>query len=71
MPRGIDIGGSVMLEKLLLAAALTLSLQIFAGVGTASKLPKNLVLRSSDLPTQTIQLPSVGVPLSTQQNVES
>jgi|GEM_PF-890960 len=71
MPWGINIGGSAMLEKLLLAAALTLSLQIFAGVGTPSNLPKNLVLRSSDLPTQTIKLPLVGVPLSTQRNVES
>ena len=71
MPRGRDIGGSVMLEKLLLAAALTLSLQMFAGVGTASKLPKNLVLRSSDMPTQTLKLPLVAVPSPEQRNVES
>jgi hypothetical protein len=60
-----------MLEKLLLAAALTLSLQIFAGVGTASKLPKNLVLRSSDRPTQTLKLPLVAVPVSFKSNLES
>jgi len=59
-----------MLEKLLLAAALTLSLQIFAGVGTASKLPKNLVLRSSAMPTQSLKLPLVAVPLPEQRNVK-
>ena len=60
-----------MLEKLLLAAALTLSLQIFAGVNTASKLPKTLVLRSSDRPTQTLKLPLVAVPVSFKSNLES
>jgi len=60
-----------MLEKLLLAAALTLSLQIFAGVSTASKLPKNLVLRSSDRPTQTLKLPLDAVPVPFKSNVES
>jgi hypothetical protein len=35
-----------MLEKLLLAAALTLSLQIFAGASHSAKLPKSYVFRS-------------------------
>ncbi|MEG4286470.1 hypothetical protein QUB68_25400 [Microcoleus sp. A006_D1] len=60
-----------MLEKLLLAAALTLSLQIFAGVSTASKLPKNLVLRSIDRPTQTLKLPVDALPMLFKSNVES
>ncbi|MEG4320223.1 MULTISPECIES: hypothetical protein [unclassified Microcoleus] len=60
-----------MLEKLLLAGALTLSVHIFAGVSTASKLPKNLVLRSIDGPTQTQKLPLVAVPEALKSNVES
>ena len=60
-----------MLEKLLLAAALTLSVQIFAGVSTSAKLPKNLVLRSIDQPTQTQKLPLVAVPAAFNSNVES
>lgn len=60
-----------MLEKLLLAAALTLSLQIFAGVSTASKLPKNLVLRSINGPTQTLKVPVEAVPAPFKSNVAS
>jgi len=60
-----------MLEKLLLAAALTLSLHIFPGVSTSAKLPKNLVLRSSDRPTQTLKLPLVAVPAAYKPNVQS
>ncbi|WP_332985896.1 hypothetical protein [Microcoleus sp. A003_D6] len=60
-----------MLEKLLLSAALTLSLHIFAGVSTSAQLPKNLVLRSSDRPTQTVKLPLVAVPVAIKSNVES
>ncbi len=60
-----------MFEKLLLSAALTLSLHIFAGVSTSAKLPKSLVLRSSDRPTQTVKLPSVAVPAGLKSNVES
>lgn len=60
-----------MLEKLLLAAALTLSVQIFAGVSTASKLPKNLVLRSIDGPTQSLKLPVDAVPVPFKSNLES
>ncbi|WP_228057107.1 hypothetical protein [Tychonema sp. LEGE 07203] len=72
MPSGIDrFGGSAMLEKLLLAAALTLSLQIFAGVSTASNLPKNIVLRSIDLPARALKLPLVSVPAGFEPKVES
>jgi hypothetical protein len=39
-----------MLEKLLLAAALTLSLQIFAGADRSAKLPKGDVFPSSPNP---------------------
>jgi len=60
-----------MLEKLLLAAGLTLSLHIFTGVSTSAKLPKNLVLRSSDRPTQTLKLPLVAIPVGFKPNVES
>ncbi|MEG3842643.1 hypothetical protein [Microcoleus sp. herbarium14] len=60
-----------MFEKLLLAAALTLSLHIFAGVSTSAKLPKSLVLRSSDRPTQTVKLPLVAAPVGLKPNVES
>lgn len=39
-----------MLEKLLLAAALTLSVQIFAGAGHSAKLPKSYVFQSLQSP---------------------
>jgi hypothetical protein len=51
-----------MLEKVLLAAALTLSLQVFPGLSTSAKLPKTLVLQSSDRPAQPMKLPVVAVP---------
>ena len=60
-----------MLEKVLLAAALTLSIQVFPGLSTSAKLPKNLVLRSSDSPAQTLKLPLVSVPAALQANVQS
>ena len=60
-----------MCEKLFLAASLTVLVQIFAGVGTSTKLPVNFVLRSSDRPTQIQKLPLVGVPASFKSNVES
>ena len=60
-----------MFEKLLLAAALTLSVQIFSGVSTSPKLPKTLVLRSSDGPTQTLKLPFIAAPVDFKSNVES
>lgn len=58
----LNIGGSVMLEKLLLAVGLTLSLQVFAGVSTSPKLPKNYVMRSSQTLSQVLKLPLVAVP---------
>ncbi|NJK76819.1 MAG: hypothetical protein HC786_14290 [Richelia sp. CSU_2_1] len=48
-----------MLEKLLLAAALTLSLQIFAGASHSAKLPKSYVFRSLLNPA-TVPKPSTG-----------
>lgn len=60
-----------MFEKLLLSAALTLSLHIFAGVSTSAQLPKSLVLRSSHGSTQTLKLPLVSVPADAKPNVES
>ena len=60
-----------MLEKVLLAAALTLSLQVFPGLSTSAKLPKNLVLRSSDRPAQPMKLPVVAVPAGVTPNLES
>ncbi len=39
-----------MLEKLILAAALTLSVQIFAGASHSAKLPNNYVFRSLQNP---------------------
>ncbi|MEG4229639.1 hypothetical protein QUA35_20485 [Microcoleus sp. N9_B2] len=60
-----------MLEKVLLAAGLTLSLHIFPGLSTSAPLPKNLVLRSSDRPTQTLKLPLVAIPVGFNPNVES
>lgn len=60
-----------MLEKLLLAAALTLSLHIFPGVSTSAKLPKNLVLGASERQAQTVKLPLVSVPADAKPNVES
>ncbi|MEG4589334.1 hypothetical protein QUA54_29575 [Microcoleus sp. MOSTC5] len=60
-----------MLEKILLAAGLTLSLQVFPGLSTSATLPKNLVLRSSDRPAQTVKLPLVAVPAGIKPNVQS
>ncbi|MEG4807963.1 hypothetical protein QUA82_10065 [Microcoleus sp. F8-D3] len=60
-----------MLEKLLLAAGLTLSLQIFPGLSTSAKLPKNLVLRSIHRPAQTVKLPIVAVPAGIKPHVQS
>ncbi|MEG3967535.1 hypothetical protein QUA00_07880 [Microcoleus sp. T2B6] len=60
-----------MFEKLLLAAGLTLSLQIFPGLSTSAKLPKNVVVRSSDRPAQTVKLPIVAVPAGVKPNVQS
>ena len=60
-----------MLEKVLLAAALTLSIQVFPGLSTSAKLPKNLVLRSSDLPAQPLKLPIVSVPADLKPNLQS
>ena len=60
-----------MLEKVLLAAGLTLSLQVFPGLSTSAKLPKNLVLRASDSPAQTMKLPLVSVPAGQKPNVQS
>jgi hypothetical protein len=51
-----------MLEKLLLAAALTLSLQIFAGASHSAKIPKSYVFRS--LPGPAI-LPKPSTPCRT------
>lgn len=58
-----------MLEKLLLAAGLTLSLQIFPGLSTSAKLPKNLVWRSSDRPAQTLKVPVIAAPAGLKPNV--
>ena len=60
-----------MLEKILLAAGLTLSLQVFPGLSTSATLPKNLVLRSSDRPAQTVKLHLVAVPAGIKPNVQS
>lgn len=60
-----------MLEKVLLAAGLTLSLHIFPGLSTSAPLPKNLVLRSIDRPAQTLKLPIVVVPAGIKPNVQS
>ena len=60
-----------MFEKLLLAAALTLSVHVFAGVSTSPKLPNTLVLRSIDRPTQTVKLPLIQVPVDFKSKVES
>ena len=60
-----------MYEKLLLSAALTISLQVFPGLSTSAKLPKKLVLRSSDSPAQTLKLPLVSVPATVQANAQS
>ncbi len=66
MPRvHLDIGGSAMFEKLLLAVGLTLSLQVFAGVSTSPKLPQNQVLRSNQNFSQLLKLPLVAVPSPT------
>jgi hypothetical protein len=51
-----------MFEKLLLAAALTLSLQIFAGASTSTKFPKTYVFRANQTLTQVLKLPLVAVP---------
>ena len=58
----LDIGGSAMLEKLLLAVGLTLSLHVFPGVSTSPKLPENHVMRSSQTLTQFLKLPLVAIP---------
>lgn len=60
-----------MYEKLLLSAALTLSLQVFPGLSTSAKLPKNFLLRASDSPVQTLKLPLVSVPAALQAKVQS
>ncbi|MEG5067021.1 hypothetical protein QUB33_25770 [Microcoleus sp. B3-A4] len=60
-----------MLEKLLLAAGLTLSLHIFPGLSTSAPLSKNLVLRASDRPAHTQKLPIVAVPAGIKPNVQS
>ncbi len=60
-----------MFEKLLLSAALTLSLHIFAGVSSNAKFPKTLVLRSGASPAQTQKLPLIAVPAGFKSNVES
>ena len=60
-----------MLEKVLLAAALTLSIQVFPGLSTSAKLPKNLVLQASDSPAQTMKLPLVSVPAALGSNAQS
>ncbi|WP_180274723.1 hypothetical protein [Tychonema bourrellyi] len=51
-----------MLEKLLLAVGLTLSLHVFTGVSASPKSPQNYVLRSSQTLTQVLKLPLVAVP---------
>ncbi|XHL97714.1 MAG: hypothetical protein P7H58_07120 [Microcoleus anatoxicus] len=51
-----------MLEKMLLALGLTLSLQVFAGLSTSPKLPENYVLRSNQNLTQFLKLPLVTLP---------
>ena len=60
-----------MYEKLLLSAALTISLQVFPGLSTSAKLPKNLVLQASDSPAQTLKLPLVSVPAALGPNAQS
>jgi hypothetical protein len=60
-----------MFEKLLLAAAITLSLQIFAGVSTSAKVPKNYVFRSLLGPVETQKLPLVATPSPVARNLES
>jgi hypothetical protein len=60
-----------MFEKLLLAAALTLSVQIFAGVSTSKKLSENHVFRSPLTAVETLQVPLVATPSPVYRNVES
>jgi hypothetical protein len=60
-----------MFEKLLLAAAITVSLQIFAGVSNSPKLPENHVFRSLLVPVETQKLPLVATPSPVDRNVES
>lgn len=60
-----------MFEKLLLAAAITLSLQIFAGATTSTKLPKTYVFRSLSGPVQTLKLPLVAVPSRGETDIRS
>jgi hypothetical protein len=60
-----------MFEKLLLAAALTLSVQIFAGVSTSKQLPENHVFRSPLSPVESRQVPLVATPSPIYQNLES
>ncbi|MCU0546961.1 MAG: hypothetical protein MUE44_33170 [Oscillatoriaceae cyanobacterium Prado104] len=47
-----------MFEKLLLAAALTLSVQIFAGASPSAKLPKSYVFRSLLSPVTLLKPPT-------------
>ena len=60
-----------MYEKLLLSAALPLSLQVFPALSPSAKLPKNLVLRASDTPAQTLKLLLDSVPAAPQANFQS
>lgn len=58
-----------MLEKLLLAVGLTLSLHIFPGVTTSPKLPQSLVMRSSETLTEFLKLPVVATPSRTESQI--
>ena len=59
-----------MLEKLLLAVGLTLSLHVFVGVGTSPKLPENHVVRSIPTLSQLIKLPFVAVPSPAESEIQ-
>ncbi len=58
-----------MLEKLLLAVGLTLSLHVFSGVTTSPKLPENYVMRSSQTLTQFLKLPVVATPSDAESKI--
>jgi len=58
-----------MLEKLLLAVGLTLSLHVFAGVTTSPKLPQSHVMRSGETLTQFLKLPLVAIPSRTESKI--
>jgi hypothetical protein len=60
-----------MFEKLLLAAAITLSLQIFAGASTSTKLPENHVFRSLLGSVEIQKLPLVATPSPVDRHLES